>query len=390
MKYVVFLCDGLADRKIAELGNKTIIQAANIPNIHALARGGSCGLVQTTPNGMPPGSDICNLSIFGYNPAEYYTGRSPLEALSIGIELGANDTAFRCNTVMIKEDIMASFTANHIKEQYVKNIIDKLNIVFKDEPVEFFQGVGYRNIMVARNMSFDVEATPPHDITDKNVKDYAIRNKSANGGADFLNNIMQRAKKEVFNGSVATGDATNIWLWGEGKKPTLPKFQDKFGLKGAVISAVDLLRGIGRCADMSVIEVPNITGWIDTNFKGKAEYALEALKTHDYVFIHVEATDEAGHLGSVKDKIKAIELIDSEIVARVMKGLRDAYGDDFRVLLAPDHATPIELKTHSNERVPAILYGKGVESDSNELYSEDITPTFDLNNGYKIADLFLK
>ena len=384
MKYIVLLCDGLADRPIKELGNKTILQAANVPNINKCAKEGQCGYIHSTPEGMNPGSDICNLSIFGYNPKLYYTGRSPLEAMSMGIDLGPNDMAFRCNMVTIKDNVMESFTAHHINESYVTNIINKLNQEFACEPIEFYKGVSYRNLMVMRNVNINPKLIPPHDISDKDVTNYL----PSGDGSDKLNEIMNRAKQFVFNGSIDTAEATGIWLWGEGSKPSLPSFESKFGLKGTVISAVDLVRGIGVCANMDITQVPNITGFTDTNFKGKAEYAINALKDHDYVFIHVEATDEAGHLGSVEEKLKAIELIDSEMMPIITEGLKE-YGD-YRLLITPDHATPIELKTHSNEKIPAVLWGSDIEADSNETYSEYLEPSFDLIDGYKIGELFLK
>ncbi len=383
MKYLVLLCDGLADRPLKELDGKTIIEHAHIPNINYMAAHGMCGYIQTTPNGMAPGSDICNLSVFGYNPKKYYTGRSPLEACSMGIELSANDMAFRCNTVTIKDDIMESFTAHHIEEKYVTNIINKLNDVFSCEGIEFYKGVGYRNLMVIRNADMELETTPPHDISDKDTTSYMPKGK----GSEKIIEIMEKASKEVFNGCIDTGKATNIWLWGQGRKPALPAFIDEYKLKGAVISAVDLIRGIGVCVGMDIIKVPNITGFNDTNFKGKAEYGIHALKDHDYVFIHVEAPDEAGHLGSIEEKIKAVELIDKEMMPIILDGMKQ-FGD-YKILLTPDHATPIELKTHSNEKIPAIIYGSNIKADENNTYSEHLKPSFDLKDGYKIADLFI-
>lgn len=385
MKYIVLLCDGLADRPLKSLDNKTILQAANTPNIDKTAEEGMCGFIHTTPNGMAPGSDICNLSVFGYNPREYYTGRSPLEAVSMGIELSDKDIAFRCNTVTIKDNIMESFTAHHIEEKYVENIINALNEEFKGENIEFYKGVGYRNLMVLRNADeMALKLTPPHDITDKNITDYLPSGK----GAEIINSIMKRAVEKVFSGSVDTGKATSIWLWGEGKRPALPLFKKKYGLKGAVISAVDLVRGIGVCAGMDVIKVPEITGFTDTNFKGKAEYAVNALDKYDYVFVHVEAPDEAGHLGSIEEKIKSIELIDKEMMPIIREGLQK-YGE-YRLLITPDHATPIELKTHSAEAVPAVLWGTGIKADSNKEYNEKISASFDLEDGYKISELLIK
>lgn len=385
MKYIVLLCDGLADRPLKSLDNKTILQASHTPNIDKTAAEGMCGFIHTTPKGMAPGSDICNLSVFGYNPREYYTGRSPLEAVSMGIELSDNDVAFRCNTVTIKDNIMESFTAHHIEEKYVENIINALNEEFKGENIEFYKGVGYRNLMVLRNAEeMQLKLTPPHDITDKDITGYLPSGK----GAEIINSIMKRASEKVFSGSVDTGKATSIWLWGEGNRPALPLFKEKYGLKGAVISAVDLVRGIGVCAGMDVIKVPGITGFTDTNFKGKAEYAVNALDKYDYVFVHVEAPDEAGHLGSIEEKIKAIELIDKEMMPIIREGLQK-HGE-YRLLITPDHATPIELKTHSAEAVPAILWGTGIKADGNKEYNEQISASFDLEDGYKISELLIK
>ncbi len=385
MKYIVLLCDGLADRPIKQLNGKTIIEYANIPNIDNLALKGQCGYIKTTPDNMAPGSDICNLSIFGYDPRKYYTGRSPLEAMSMGITLNDKDIAFRCNTVTITNNIMESFTAHHIEEKYVENIINGLNKEFNNEGIEFYKGVGYRNLMVWRNAKEnDFHTTPPHDISDKNVVSYL----PGGLGGSFLTDIMERAEEKVFKSGIDTGKATNIWLWGQGARPALPAFIDEYKLKGAVISAVDLIRGIGVCAGMDIIKVPNITGFTDTNFKGKAEYAINALNDHDYVFIHVEAPDEAGHLGSVEEKIKAIELIDKEMVPVLVDGAKQ-FGD-YRILVTPDHATPIELKTHSAEKIPAVLYGAGIKADENKSYSENVIPSFDIKDGYKIAELFFK
>lgn len=385
MKYIVLLCDGLADRPIPELGNKTIIESANIPNINRIVENGILGYIQTTPTGMAPGSDICNLSIFGYNPAIHYTGRSPLEACSMGIELNKNDIAFRCNTVTITNNIMESFTAHHIEERHVENIINALNKEFKKDGIEFYKGVGYRNLMVIRDTDIAPITTPPHDITDKNITNYFPSGK----GGDKLLNIMQKATDIAFNGSIDVGKATNIWLWGHGRKPTLPSFYSLYGVRGAIISAVDLIKGIGVCADMDIIKVPNITGFTDTNFKGKAEYAIKALEKYDYVFIHVEAPDEAGHLGSVEEKTKSIELIDREMIPIIENGLIKY--DKYRLLITPDHATPIEIKTHSDEKVPAIMFGSNIKPDENKKYSENIDfPSFDIKEGYKIAELFMK
>ncbi len=382
MKYITLLLDGLADRPIKELGDKTILQAANIPNINKLAKDGICGMINTVPEGMAAGSDICNLSIFGYNPKECYTGRSPLEAASIGVELGENDLALRCNFVTICDDnTMESFTAHHITDEHGQNIIDKLNEMFKSDTIEFYKGVSYRNLLVLRNVKYDLDTTPPHDITGQEVANYYPKG----NGSDLLNELMQKASV-IFNGSEKYGKANAIWLWGEGTKPTMAPYIDMYGKKGAVISAVDLIRGIGVCTKQTILHVDGMTGFLDTNFEGKAEAAIEALKEHDHVFIHVEAPDETGHLGDYEKKVESIELIDKRMLPIIMDGLNKY--DEYRILITPDHATPVELKTHSKEAIPAIIYGTDVKADKNETYTEYVKPTFDIKDGYKIADYF--
>lgn len=381
MKYLVLLCDGMSDERQPSLNNKTIIEYAKTPNMDYLASEGTCGLIHTTPEGMPPGSDICNLSIFGYNPRKYYTGRSPLEAASMGIKLGPDDMTFRCNLVSLSADgkVMEDFSAHHIDNAKAAVAVKRLQEIFKDDGIEFYQGLSYRHLMVVRNKNLDVITTPPHDITGKEVKEYLPKGPDAK----FLNDIMAKAKAAFGSDTDA---ANNIWLWGQGKRPDMPVYKDMYGLNGAVIAAVDLIKGIGVCAGMEIIEVPGVTGFIDTNFKGKAAYAIEALKEKDYVFVHVEAPDEAGHMGSIETKLTAVERIDSEMLPIIIEGMKQ-FGE-YRVLITPDHPTPVKIKTHMALPVPAILYGSGIPKDSNNTYGEDIKPSFNLRDGYKIAEMF--
>jgi 2,3-bisphosphoglycerate-independent phosphoglycerate mutase len=383
MKYFVLLCDGMSDYEIPELGNKTILEFANTSNFDLIAKDGCCGFIKTTPDGMYPGSDICNLSVFGYNPAEVYTGRSPIEAASIGVELGENDFAFRCNLITLSDDgkVMEDFTAHHIDNDTARGIIDKLQEEFKDKAIEFYAGVGYRNLMVIRNADFRVKTTPPHDIIGKEIDDYLPRGE----GADILLDIIEKGAEVVKS---VKSSANAIWLWGEGKKPSLKSFKSVYGLDGAVISAVDLVRGIGKLAGMKVIDVPGATGFIDTNYEGKAQYAIEALKQCDYVFVHVEAPDESGHMGRVDLKIRSVEDINNRMLPIIMEGLK-AFGE-YRILITPDHPTPISLRTHAAELVPAIIAGTGVISDGNICYNEKLNPSFVINEGYKIAEYFIK
>lgn len=386
MKYLVLLCDGLADRPIPSLGCKTVMQAADIPNMDKLASDGMCGLIHTVPTGMLPGSDVCNLSIFGYNPVEYYTGRSPLEAVSMGVSLGEGDIALRCNIVRLGENgtVMEDFTAGHIDGALSENVINRLKDIFKDESnIEFYKGVGYRHLMVLRGTDIKPETVPPHDITGRKTASYLP---SGNGG-DLLRRIMKKAEK-AFDGAVDTGDGNAVWLWGEGRRPSLPSYKDMFGLNGSVISAVDLVKGIGMCAGLDIIKVPGATGFLDTDFEGKARYAVKALESCDYVFVHVEATDECGHMGDALKKIKAVEAIDSKMVPIITEGM-EKFGE-YRILVTPDHPTPIELKTHSADPVPAIIYGHGIKADGNTEYNEYIKPSFNIKDGYRIANFFIK
>jgi 2,3-bisphosphoglycerate-independent phosphoglycerate mutase len=373
----------MADERQPSLGDKTIIEYAKTPNMNKLAKAGRCGLVYTTPEGFPPGSDICNLSVFGYDPRKYYTGRSPLEAVSMGIPLGEGDMAFRCNLVTLSPDgsTMDDFSAHHIDQESAHEAISRLKELFKGDIVEFYEGLSYRHLMVVRGRDLELETTPPHDITGQPIVGYLPKGKDS----DYINGIMKKAA-QVF--SEGTGKATGIWLWGQGKRPAMPTFQEMYGLNGAVIAAVDLIKGIGLCAGMDVINVPGVTGFIDTNFAGKAQYAVDALQDKDYIFVHVEAPDESGHMGSIEHKIASVERIDSIMLPIIMDGMAK-YGEH-RILLMPDHPTPIRTKTHTASPVPAIIYGAGVEPDGNETYSEFIDPSFELRDGYQIAEMFIK
>lgn len=382
MKYVVLLTDGMSDHKIEELGGKTVMQYAKKPNMDKLAEGGVGGFIRSTPEGYYPGSDICNLSLMGYDPTKYYSGRSPLEAGSQGIELGADDMAFRCNLVTLDGDIMDDFSAHHIGGDVAKACIDELDAVFRPEGVEFYPGVGYRNLMVMRNVDYKLKTTPPHDIMGQKWEQYLPKGE----GSEKLLDIMSRARKFFDGGKYAR--ANSIWFWGEGKKPAMPLFKELYGLNGAVVAAVDLIRGIGKFGGLEIVNVPGATGFIDTNFEGKAEHALKTLEKNDYVFIHVEAPDEAGHMGSVAEKVKAVENIDSRMIPILIEGLEKM--GDFRILISPDHPTPVKKRTHVAEPVPAIIYGTGVNPDGNKTYDEFMKPTFFMEDGYKIADYFLR
>ncbi len=369
MKFIVILGDGMADRPIISLKGKTPLQAAHTPNMDMIAREGKCGLAVTVPEGMPPGSDVANLSVMGYDPHKYYTGRAPLEAAAMGISLGEDDIAFRCNLVTVENGIMRDYSAGHITSEEGRELIRALKPLMPAGRI--YAGVSYRNLLVLKAGEKAV-CTPPHDITDRPIADYLPRGKDA----ELLSALMDAAKPLLVSHPVnlkriAEGKrpANMIWLWGQGPAPAMPTFQEKFGMSGAMISAVDLLKGIGVYAGLEVIDVPGATGTIDTNYKGKVEAALDALKRVDFVYLHVEAPDEAAHEGDLELKIRALELLDRNVVGPIVAGLK-AGGEDWRVILLPDHATPIEIKTHSHDPVPFAVMGTGIRPDSVQSFDE--------------------
>ncbi|NTW60021.1 MAG: cofactor-independent phosphoglycerate mutase [Nitrospirae bacterium] len=406
MKYIILLGDGMADRPCADLGGKTCLQAARTPNLDQLATLGQVGMVHTVPDGYAPGSDVANLSVLGYDPRKYYTGRSPLEAASIGVALGPDDVAFRCNLVTLKlsgggtasarrKALMEDFSAGHISTQEARTLIEEIDRALGSAHIRFYPGVSYRHLMVWKGGRDRLECTPPHDIQDKDIQDYLPRGE----GDDIINELMTASfdlltnhpvnKARLENGKRA---ANSIWLWGQGKRPSMPTFREKYGIEGAVISAVDLTKGLGVYAGFEVINVPGATGWLDTNYVGKAEHALFALKTKDFVYLHVEAPDEAGHTGDVKNKIRAIEDFDEFIVGNIMHGMKQF--DEYRILALPDHPTPLEIRTHSAEPVPFVLYDSRNERKGGPVtYDERIADRKEalvFRDGYKLMDHFLK
>ena len=361
MKYIILQGDGMADYPLDVLGGKTPLEAARTPNMDWLAVHGVFGIAHVIPEGFPPGSDVGNMSIMGYDPAVYHTGRSPLEAASIGVPLGPKDIAFRCNLVTLggsgDESFMEDFTSGHISTEEAGEIIRDLGQELGGNGIEFFPGVSYRHLMVWREGKEKMRTTPPHDITDQKVARYL----PSGDGADRLLDLMEASKPILGDHRVnkkrqAAGhrQATTIWLWGQGKAPALPSLTRRFGIKGGVISAVDIVNGLGVYAGLERVYVPGITGFLDTNYRGKGEYGVASLEKNDFVFIHVEAIDEAGHMGDVEKKIQAIEDFDEKVVGTVLKGM--AQRKDWRVLLMPDHPTAIALKTHVAEPVPFVLF----------------------------------
>jgi 2,3-bisphosphoglycerate-independent phosphoglycerate mutase len=376
VKYIILQGDGMADYPLEVLGGKTPLQAARTPNMDWLAQRGVYGIAHVIPDGFPPGSDVGNMSIMGYDPAVYHTGRSPLEAASMGVALGPKDIAFRCNLVTLggsgDATTMEDFTSGHITSEEAKEIIQDLSKQLGGDGIEFFPGVSYRHLMVWRDGKEKMETTPPHDITDQKTAGYLPKG----DGADRLRELMAASQPLLADHPInkkrrAEGkrQVTTIWLWGQGRAPQLPPLTKRFGITGGVISAVDIIHGLGVYAGLERIDVPGITGFLDTNYVGKGEYGVRSLEKNDFVFIHVEATDEAGHMGDVKAKIQALEDFDEKVVGTVLKGM--AGRKDFRILLMPDHPTAIALKTHVSDPVPFVLYSPAEPRDNGPVgYNE--------------------
>jgi len=382
VKYIILQGDGMADYPLDCLGGKTPLQAARTPNMDWLAARGVYGLAHVIPTGFPPGSDVGNMSIMGYDPAIYHTGRSPLEAASMGVSLGSRDIAFRCNLVTLAgagaESVMVDFTSEHITTEEAREIIGDLERNLGGAEIEFFPGVSYRHLMVWRNGKEAMQTTPPHDITDQKIAAYLPQG----DGAERLLQLMEASQRFLADHPInhtrqASGrrPATSIWLWGQGRAPQLPPLTERFGITGGVISAVDIIHGLGVYAGLERIDVPGITGFLDTNYVGKGEYGVRSLDKNDLVFIHVEAIDEAGHMGDVEKKIQALEDFDEKVVGTVLRGM--AHRNDYRILLMPDHPTAIALKTHVADPVPFVLYSAAAaECYPNLGYNEiDATKT---------------
>lgn len=365
MKAVVFLCDGMADRPVQELGGMTPLEKAHTPNMDALAGAGLFGLTRTVPEGMPPGSDTANLSVFGYDPRKWYTGRSPLEAVSMGVQLGEEDVSYRCNFVTLskapsmEESVMEDYSAGEISTQEASELVDFLNQRFHTARTHLFAGISYRHCFAHYNAETGAILTPPHDISGRPVREYLPKGQYAGmlrAAMEYSYEVLRDHPVNVRRVQEGKAPATAVWLWGEGRKPSLPPFEQQYGLRGAVISAVDLVQGIGLCAGLRVISVPGATGNYHTDFAAKGRAAIEALRSGDeFVYIHVEAPDECGHRREVEEKVYSIEQIDEKIVGPVMEYLRSC-GGEYAALLMPDHPTPLDLRTHTADPVPFALY----------------------------------
>ena len=381
MKYVVVLCDGMADYPVPALGGKTPMMCADKPHIDALAQKGEVGLVRTVAAGLKPGSDVANMSVLGFDPKKYYTGRSPLEAASIGVDLKDTDVTLRTNLVTLSDEpnyedkTMVDYCAGDISTAEAAEIMQDVEAHFGNEMFKFYAGVSYRHCLVWANGTTDLgNMTPPHDISGRVVGEYLSKSENAVPLIQMMKDSYAFLSEHPVNKKrVAEGKrpANSIWMWGEGKKPMLPAFSDVYGKKGAIVSAVDLLKGIAKCAKMEAPEVEGATGYIDTNFEGKAHAAVDALKNGcDFVYIHLEAPDECGHRNEPENKVKAIEMIDSRVLPIVLDGLK-AIGEDYKIMVLPDHPTPIVTQTHAADPVPYLIYHKANEKQGVDSINEE-------------------
>ena len=383
MKYVVIIGDGMADYAVQDLGGKTPLMLAKTPHMDWMAKHGEVGLVRTIPDGFNPGSEIANLSIFGYDPFRYYTGRGPLEAASLGVKLQPDDIAFRCNLVTLQFDgtktFMEDFAAGHITNEEAKEIILDLDKEIGSKEIRFYPGVSYRHLMVMKDGAAKfsnlekLELTPPHDIIGREISPFLPKGNQGDPVLSLMNGSRPLLKDHPVNlNRKARGlrPANSIWLWGQGRSPRMITLKERFGLEGYVISAVHLLKGIGILAGLEALEVPGATGYFDTNYDGKAQYALRGLKEKDFVYLHVEAPDEAGHMGDLRLKIEAIETFDEKIVGAILKGMKDF--ERYKVLVLPDHPTPLSVRTHTADPVPYVIYSndKGSKHSNVESFDE--------------------
>ncbi len=401
MKYIVILGDGMADYPIPELDNKTPLQYAKKPNIDMLAQKGTVGLVKTIPDGIAPGSDAANLSVMGYNPKVYYTGRSPLEAVSMGIELSPTDVALRCNLVYLSEaeekysdKTMIDYSSDEISTAEAKILIEAVNNALKSQAITFHPGISYRHCMVWNNGKTNLGCTPPHDILERKITEYLPKEESGLLLDMMIKsyNILKDHPVNLARKERGLRPANSIWLWGEGKKPALASFPEKYNKTGAMISAVDLLKGIGICAGLESIDVEGATGNIHTNFIGKANAAIEAIDSgKDFVYVHVEAPDESGHRYEIDNKVKSIELIDSQVVGPILEAMKKY--DEYKIMVLPDHPTPLSLRTHTAEPIPFIIYDSTNEinsaASSYDEFEAEKTKVF-IDEGHKLMDLFIK
>lgn len=393
MKYAVILGDGMSDYPVDELNGRTPLMCAKKPGMDAMAgKALHYGLSQTTYPELPAGSDVANLSALGYDPHIYYTGRGPLEAGSMGVALKPDDIAFRCNLITIDDNNIVDYSAGHITSQEAAELMRFLDSEFGTDKIRFYPGISYRHLLVINKFTPFTSCTPPHDVVGQPFRD----NLPKGEGSEELIRLIEKSwdllkdhpvnKKRMSNGKKP---ANSIWPWGQGKTPDMPLFKEKYNIKGAVISAVDLIKGLGVFAGLEIINVPGATGYLDTDYSAKAKYALDSLETNDFVFIHVEAADEASHEGRLKEKIKAIEEIDEKIVIPMLEGMKK-FGE-YKIMVLPDHPTPLCIKTHAKDPVPYIIYYSGHNGKTNKAYDEkSMADGKYISEGHRLMDLFIK
>jgi 2,3-bisphosphoglycerate-independent phosphoglycerate mutase len=392
-KYAIIVPDGAADEPLEQFGNKTVLEAAETPNMDQISKQGRCGLVRTIPANMEAGSDVAQMSLLGYNPSQYYTGRAPIEAAARNIKLTPSNWVFRCNLVTIADGKMADHSAGHISSQEAATLIKELQEHLGNKQVRFYAGISYRHLVVFKGLDFDVQTYPPHDSIGTPIEKILPRGK----GADLLINLMARSQQLFTDHDInkvrkdlSENQVSSIWLWGQGKTARLESFQKRFGIRGAAITAVDLVRGLAKLIGFDLIEVPGATGFVDTNYRGKASAAIKALEQYDLVFIHIEAPDEASHSGNAEMKRKAIEQIDKHIVGPVLEAIKNY--QNWRILVMPDHPTPVRNGSHSPEPVPFAMAGNDISGILDMTFSEANAAKSGLriDNGFELMEYFLK
>jgi 2,3-bisphosphoglycerate-independent phosphoglycerate mutase len=392
-KYVIIVPDGAADKPLEQFGKRTVLEAAETPNMDKVSTHGRQGLVQTIPDDMEAGSDVAQMSLLGYDPRTFYSGRAPIEAAARNIQLSADDWVFRCNLITIADGKMADHSAGHISTEEARALIKEVNEQLVDEKFQLYPGVSYRHLLVFKGLDFDVQTYPPHDFIGQKIEKILPRGK----GAEMLIDLMARSQQLFSNHDInkvrkdlGENQVSSIWLWGEGKKTLMESFQKRFGLKGATITAVDLARGLSKLIGFDVIDVPGATGFVDTNYEGKAMAAIEGLDKYDLVFVHIEAPDEASHNGNAEMKKIAIEQIDKYIVGPVLEALQKY--ESWRILVMPDHPTPVSSKAHSSEPVPFAMAGDNISGILHKTFGESNAAAsgFRIDNGYEIMEYFLK
>ena len=400
MKYIMLVGDGMSGRPLKELSDNTVLESSRIPNMTFIAKEGRVGCAITVPENLQPASDVANMALLGYDPRKYYSGRAPLEAANMGIEIKDHEVAFRCNTVTIADDKMADYSAGHITNNEAHKVIRAIDKRLGSNSVRFYPGISYRHLAVIdcdkakldKDELVKIVCTPPHNILDKSIARYLPRGQASG----FLTDLMLKSQDILNNLDInrvridlGENPANMLWLWGQGVKPDMPLFKDKFNLTGSIISAVDLIKGIGKIIGLDPVDVPGATGYYDTDYLAKAKYALGVLEKRDFVFVHVEAPDEAGHNGDVRQKILAVENFDKLVVGTILDEFKGKNG--FRIVVLPDHATPITVRTHTRDPIPFVMYGDGIEKDKIGRYSEATSKTSKLfiEDGFKIMDTFL-